>query len=188
MLGQHFVRVGLLGSVGRFAAADRQRYARGMRVVCRTPRGLEVGEVLSSADQHGDQPADGSLLRRVTVEDDLLLARLEKNRGEAYQACASRLADAGSLAVLLDVEHLFDGQSLYFYFLGQPTPELDSLTADLAAAYEAKARIAEFAETLTAGCGPHCGTEEGGGCGTTTGCSTCAVACGTRSTKQQATG
>ena len=33
MLGQHFVRIGLLGSVGRFAAADRQRFARGTRVV-----------------------------------------------------------------------------------------------------------------------------------------------------------
>jgi len=183
MLGQHFVRVGLLGSVGRFAAADRQRYARGMRVVCRTPRGLEVGEVLSPADLENEQPCDGSLLRRITVEDDLLLARLEKNRGEAYHACASRLAAAGSPAVLLDVEHLFDGQSLYFYFLGEATPELDTLTADLAAAYEAKANIAKFAETLTAGCGPRCGTEEGGGCGTTGGCSTCAVACGVKSAR-----
>src|SRR6187431_2293130 len=121
MLGQHFVRVGLLGSVGRFAAADRRRYARGMRVVCRTHRGLEIGEVLSAADLATDQPADGALLRRVTIEDDLLIARLEKNRGEAYRACASRLAAAGSSAVLLDVEHLFDGQSLYFYFLGEPT-------------------------------------------------------------------
>ena len=45
MLGQHFVRIGLLGSVGRFASADSQRYPRAARVICRTPRGLEVGEV-----------------------------------------------------------------------------------------------------------------------------------------------
>ena len=60
MLGQHFVRVGLLGSVGRFAAADRQRYARGTRVICRTHRGLEVGEVLSAADAGNDDPQRGS--------------------------------------------------------------------------------------------------------------------------------
>src|SRR5437867_11011942 len=86
MLGQHFVRVGLLGSVGRFAAANRQGYARGARVVCRTARGLEVGEVLSPADAAADQPCDGTLLRRVTVEDDLLIVRLAKNRDEAYRA------------------------------------------------------------------------------------------------------
>src|SRR3954452_21280600 len=99
MLAQHYVRVGLLGSVGRFAAADRRRYARGARVVCRTSRGLEVGEVLSSADQAGEQSCDGTLLRRVTVEDDLLIARLEKNRDQAYQACTLRLAERGSSAV-----------------------------------------------------------------------------------------
>jgi hypothetical protein len=181
MLGQHFVRVGVLGSVGRFAAADQKRYARGTRVVCRTLRGLEVGEVLAAVDTSTEEPCDGSLLRRLTIEDDLLLARLEKNRAAALDACNSRLAQLSAPPVLLDVEHLFDGQSLIFYFLGDTPPELDSLTAELADLYEAKAQLQKFADTLTHGCGPLCGTEEGGGC-STGGCSTCAVvgACGTK--------
>ena len=183
MLGQHFVRVGLLGSVGRFAAVDTQRYPRAARVICRTPRGLEVGEVLSAVDSPG-QACDGTLLRRVTVQDDLLLSRLEKNRDAAYRACAARLVERGLPNVLLDVEHLFDGQSLYFYFLGEGGPELDAITAELAVVYEAKAQVQKFAETLTAGCGPHCGTDEAEGCGTS--CGSCAVAgaCGTRSKSQ----
>jgi hypothetical protein len=181
MLGQHFVRVGLLGSVGRFAAADRSRYVRGARVICRTGRGLEVGEVLSPADAASDVSCDGTLLRRITVEDDLLISRLEKNRHQAFEACSARLEQLRLPVILLDVEHLFDGQSLYFYFLGEMPPELDDLTAELADVYEAKAQLQKFAETLTAGCGPHCGTEEGGGCGSV-GCSSCAVvgACGTK--------
>jgi hypothetical protein len=113
----------------------------------------------------------------------LLIARLEKNRNQAYDACVNRLAEWGSPAVLLDVEHLFDGQTLYFYFLGETSPELDALTAELADAYEAKAQMEKFAETLTAGCGPNCGTEEAAGCGSG-GCSTCAVlsACGVKAT------
>jgi PSP1 C-terminal conserved region len=180
MLGQHLVRIGVLGSVGRFAAAESQRYARGTRVVCRTPRGLEVGEVLSAVEASIQEPCDGTLLRRVTVEDDLLLARLEKNRDEAYWACATRLAERGLPAVLLDVEHLFDGQSLYFYFLGDGGPELDAITEELADVYEAKAQLQKFAETLVAGCGPHCGTDEAEGCGSL--CSTCVVvgACGSK--------
>ena len=62
----------------------RQRLARGARVICRTLRGLEVGEVLAGSDATDEQAADGTLLRRVTIEDDLLIARLEKNRDEAY--------------------------------------------------------------------------------------------------------
>jgi PSP1-like protein len=185
MLGQHFVRVGVLGSVGRFAAADRQRLARGARVICRTARGLEVGQVLSAAEAADVKPCDGTVLRRVTVEDDLLIARLEKNRDEAFAACTQRLTQLDCPAVLLDVEHLFDGQSLYFYFLGDTTPQLDALTSELAEVYEAKAQLQKFAETLTAGCGPNCGTDEAAGCGST--CGSCAVsgACGTRTRGQE---
>jgi cell fate regulator YaaT (PSP1 superfamily) len=192
MLGQHWVRHGVLGSVGRFSAVDAQRYPRGTRVVCRTGRGLEVGEVLATLDdaavgENGHEPAEGSLLRRVTIEDDLLLARLARNREEAYRACEQRLTERNIPAVLVDVEHLFDGQSLLFYFLGETTPELDALTTELAEVYEAQVQFRKFTETLTAGCGPGCGTEDAeNGCASG-GCSTCAVvsACGGKTARRQ---
>jgi Uncharacterized homolog of PSP1 len=183
MLGQHWVRHGVLGSVGRFAAVDAQRYARGTRVICRTQRGLELGEVLAALDERfdaeaGQLPAEGSLLRRVTVEDDLLLVRLERNREEAFRACEQRLAERRVPAVLVDVEHLFDGQSLLFYFLGETIPELDEITSELAEVYETQVHFRKFTDTLTAGCGPGCGTDDAEhGCASG-GCSTCAVACG----------
>jgi len=80
----------------------------------------------------------------------------------------------------MDVEHLFDGQTLVFYFLGEMTPELESLTSELAELYETHVQFRKFAETVTAGCGPDCGTEEAGGCTTcATGCAV-AGACSTR--------
>ena len=174
-MNQHLVRIGLLGHVGRFTPVDAARHARGTRVVCRTERGLEVGEVLTLAEHGG--PADGTLLRRVTVEDELLLARLDKHKHEAFRSCERMLAARGFDAVLMDVEHLFDGQSLFFYFLGETPPGVEAVTSELAEAYEAKVQFRKFTETLTAGCGPACGTEdaEGGGCGSG-GCSTCSVA------------
>jgi hypothetical protein len=85
-------------------------------------------------------------------------------------------------AVLVDVEHLFDGQGLFFYFLGNVPPEVELLTDRLAEAYETKVQFRKFTETLIEGCGPGCGTEEvkgRGGCET---CSSCAVAgaCGSK--------
>lgn len=186
MLGQHFVRFGVLGHVGRFAADGAQRHPRGARVVLRTRRGLEVGEVLSPLEAVEGDELHGSLLRRVTVEDDLLLDRIEKNRGEAWQACTQRLQERGIPAVLVDVEHLFDGQSLFFYFLGETTPEIQELTSELAETYETQVQFRKFTETLTQGCGPGCGTEEAeNGCGSGA-CSTCAVvsACGTKREKK----
>jgi cell fate regulator YaaT (PSP1 superfamily) len=180
----HLVRVGAMGQVGRFAAVDAVRYPRRSRVVVRTRRGLELGEVLSPPEDSDDGRSfsDGELLRGVTVQDELLQARLEKNRQEAYAACSAILAENETSAVLVDVEHLFDGQGLFFYFLGDVTPELETYTARLAETYEAKVQFRKFTETLIEGCGPGCGTEEAKGQGGCDSCTSCAVAsaCGAK--------
>lgn len=181
VLGQHFVRVGVLGQVGRFAAEGGGRFARGNRVVLRTVRGLEVGEILAPAEE-AQTEVDGALLRRITLEDDLILARLEKNKNEALLRCEEALRERGLDVVLIDVEHLFDGKSLFFYFLGDTSPELDAITEELAAAYDSEVQFQKFSDALSIGCGPGCGTAEaeGSGCGSG-GCSTCSLAsaCGT---------
>lgn len=185
-MGFHLVRYGLLGHVGAFAAVDALRYPRRSRVVVRSPRGLEVGEVLAEpADEETRGAADGKLLRRMTVEDDLLEARLERRRHEAFAACQRLLEEAASPAALVDVEHLLDGEGLYFYFLGEPPPEAGEITGRLAATYEAAVEFRKFAETLSEGCGPGCGTEEAKGQGGCASCTSCAVAsaCGTKAAK-----
>jgi len=166
-----------MGHVGRFTSVDAVAYPRASRVVVRTGRGLETGEVLGPSEEaatHGN--TDGSILRGLTVEDELLVARLEKNRQKALEACTARLAQRGITATLFDVEHLFDGRSLFFYFLGEVTPEIEAITAELAEVYDAAAEFRKFSETLTAGCGPGCGTEEGAG-HASGGCTLCAKAC-----------
>lgn len=192
----HLVRVGALGQVGRFPSTDGIRYPRGTRVVCRTVRGLELGEVLSNAPPEGSgvsspswaeglsspaagsavtRLADGSLVRALTAEDELLQSRLKKNRNAAYEACSRLLAEHGVRAVLVDVEHLFDGSTLYFYFLGQVPEDVQPLIDELAEAYEAKVQFRDFASAVEAGCGPDCGTDDAAGCGSG-GCSTCSIA------------
>jgi cell fate regulator YaaT (PSP1 superfamily) len=180
----HLVRVGAMGQVGRFAAVDALRYPRHSRVIVRTRRGLEIGDILSPPDDRDDSRtfADGDIIRRMTVQDELLQARLEKHRQEAYEACAALLHKHGVSAVLVDVEHLFDGQGLFFYFLGDVPSELEANTEQLAATYEAKVQFRKFTETLIEGCGPGCGTEEVKGRGGCEACTSCAVAgaCGTK--------
>jgi cell fate regulator YaaT (PSP1 superfamily) len=173
-----------MGQVGRFAAVDAVRYPRHSRVIVRTRRGLEIGDVLTEPDDRDDGRAfaDGEILRGMTVEDDLLQARLDKHRHEAYEACAALVAERKLPAVLVDVEHLFDGQGLFFYFLGDVPAELESHTGSLAEAYETKVQFRKFTDTLIEGCGPGCGTEEAKGQGGCDSCTSCAVAsaCGTK--------
>ena len=170
----HLIRVGLIGQVGRFRAADGAVHPRGARVVVRTQRGLERGEVLSSGAA-GSEHVDGLLIRRMTTEDELLESRLQRHKHEALAACEAAIAERGLSATLIDAELLLDGSSIYFYYLGEPTAELEALTASLAETYDARAQLRRFADTMEQGCGPLCGTEEGGGCGDG-GCSSCSVA------------
>jgi len=204
----HLVRVGRLGQIGLFAAVDRTCYPRRARVIVRSERGLELGEVLASPGPIGglstsessasesstiepsapelSMPApskpEGSILRGMTEADELLALRLERNRQAALAACTARLTELRLPVALVDVEHSFDGRMLRFYFLGETTPEVEAVVAELAELYEAEVQIRGFAETLTNGCGPGCGTDEatGGGCGSCgTGCAV-AGACSTR--------
>lgn len=163
-----------MGLVGEFRAIDQTHYQRGMRVVVRTVRGLEVGEVLAPPDPATQwRQTDGEILRGMTGADELLAERIARRRDEAFAECQRLLAERGVSAVLLDVEHLLDGQGLYFYFLGEVTPEIDACTAELADAYDAAVKFRQFTDTLLEGCGPGCGTDEAkgqGGCATCTGC------------------
>ncbi|HEX4147079.1 MAG TPA: PSP1 C-terminal domain-containing protein [Pirellulales bacterium] len=188
----HLVRVGRLGEIGLFAAVDRTCYPRRARVIVRSERGMELGEVLASPGPLGGQAAagtsmtmpgpTGAILRGMTDADELLALRLERNRQAALAACTARLAELRLPVALLDVEHSFDGRTLRFYFLGETTAEVEAVVAELAELYEAEVQIRSFAETLTKGCGPGCGTDEatGGGCGSCgTGCAV-AGACSTK--------
>jgi hypothetical protein len=130
-----------------------------------------LGEVLSVAGNSGS--TDGILLRRVTVEDDLLAERLERYRHEAFQACQEALRRRAVPALLVDVEQLFDGTAIFFYFLGDVTDQLADVTEELGKLYAARIEFARFHETLLNGCGPHCGTHEAPGCGAA--CASCSV-------------
>jgi len=176
----YFVRVGVLGQIGRFTANEPQ-LVRGQRVVCRTNRGLELGEVLSpsrgrtaSSDPHPTIECDGRIERCLTAADNLWLKRIKQREQRAFRACVERLRAVSAEATLVEIECLFDGKSLYFHFLGKVTPEVSRLTQELADAYDGQAHLRRFAEAVDAGCGPLCGTGEGGGCGDS--CSGCAVA------------
>lgn len=177
----HFVRLGAMSEIFLLRSVDGAPYRRGARVVCRTDRGLFAGEVLTSATHAIDEQASsGDILRSVGIEDELLLARLDRKKHAALISCDALLREVDPMITLIDADLTFDGSRLYFYFLGEASPELDQKTAELAQLYETKIEFARFADSLTHGCGPECGTEAAAGCGSG-GCSTCSIAtaCGT---------
>ncbi len=175
----YLVRVGVLGQVGRFRPAESTEFHRGSRVVCRTQRGIEVGQVLSPSQipNSAKDLADGRILRRMTSEDELLWGHLERLASQSHEACQQWLKNENIPALLIDVEPLLDGKTLYFHFLSDVSPEVQLHLDSLVDIYEREVRQSKFAQLLEHGCGPGCGTEEAkNGCGSRGGCAVCQVA------------
>ena len=188
----YFLRFGIAGYVGRFASELPAPLRRGDRVVARTSRGLELAEALGPADEPDERESydansvDGTVVRPALDTDLLLQTRLDRYRDRAFEACRKWLEENAIEGTLVDVEHLLDGESLFFHFLGEP-PELDARASEeLAGLYEKKIHFRRFAETLQQGCGPGCGTESAvNGCASG-GCSTCATGCGAKKLRSTA--
>ena len=176
-----FLRIGSLGEI--HVASGTDRLPRGRRVIVRTGRGVELGEVVGPIAADRFSSPSVQILRPTTDEDELLIRRLDRHKRRAVEACRDALKQAASPAVLIDVDQLFDGGTLVMHFLGEADAEAETITSKIAAEYEAVVQSRHFAKLLSDGCGPGCGTEEGGGCGTSSnagsGCSTCS-GCGVR--------
>lgn len=151
---------------------------RGRRVIVRTNRGVELGEIVrrchrEPGQSHAQRPLV-SILRPTTDEDELLIRRLERHKREAVEACRKALCESGSSSILLDVDQMFDGGTLVMHFLGPVDEIAESITKKVADRYESIVRTRHFSKLLRDGCGPDCGTEAGGGCGSS--CAGCAAA------------
>lgn len=175
----YLVRVGKLGQIGRFRTLQESIFRRGARVVCRTQRGIEIGQILGPAQQKQltVDLTDGQVLRGMTVEDEILWGHLQEQADQAQNTCQQWLSDHNVSGLLIDVEPLLDGKTLYFHFLSDVSPEIQQHLDQLAAIYERSVRQSKFAQLLEHGCGPGCGTEDAkNGCGSKGGCAVCHVA------------
>lgn len=172
------LRVGFHGQIGRFSSDGIDLLQRGQRTVCRTARGLEVGQVLGPADVSASETsiADGKVLRRMTPEDELLWGHLRQLGEATYHSCADWLEQQQLSAVLLEVEPLMDGRTLYFHFLSEVDDEVQQHLDRLVGLYEQNVQQSKFAKLLEHGCGPGCGTSQAkNGCGSRGSCAVCKI-------------
>jgi cell fate regulator YaaT (PSP1 superfamily) len=177
--GIYLIRVGT-GSETITIPANALDLVRGDRVICRTGRGLEIGTVLCESVRRAtdlDEPSStGRFVRPADANAELLWAKLQELSFDAAGACEGYLRENGLDDVLLDVEPMLDGRTLYFHFLGEPSQAVSDRIGELAEVYRQSVIASPFAQRVEVGCGPDCGTESKGGCGTSGGCAVCTVA------------
>jgi cell fate regulator YaaT (PSP1 superfamily) len=133
---KYVVRYGAMRFLGVFATRGSEKYRRASRVIARTNRGLEAGEVLCEATEDAVQylkdPPSGQILRAMTADDENELAHLKAQEGQEFQSCQSLVLRLGLEMQLVDIERLFGGERVVVYYLAEQRVDFRQLVKELA--------------------------------------------------------
>jgi cell fate regulator YaaT (PSP1 superfamily) len=147
MAANWIVRHGAMRFLGEFDPEGRE-YTRGAEVVVRTERGLELGQVLCEATpqtvQSLTEPTRGRLVRVLTEQDQAERERIRAAEGAELEACGRFIEQRKLQMELVDVEHLFGGERLVFYFLAEKRVDFRDLVKDLARQYQTRIEMRQI--------------------------------------------
>jgi cell fate regulator YaaT (PSP1 superfamily) len=148
---KYIVRHGAIRFLGEFGVTHDQRFQRGMEVIVRTPRGTEAGEVLCDATPRAREflvePTEGTILRQFTPDDRAVLARLREGHAREYEIGRQFIEQRKLQMDLVDVEHLFGGERIVFYFLVRPPEkrvDFRELVRDLAREFQTRIEMRQI--------------------------------------------
>jgi cell fate regulator YaaT (PSP1 superfamily) len=180
------IRFGSMKLVGEFPYDGSAKPGCGSKIVVRTHRGTEMGEMLTSTcpnsgcsksvsrkemlqyiDNSGgrDYPffTDGRVLRVATMEDMHAQEKLEQSRHELKMNARMHAERIGLPAKIVDSEPLLGGERIMFYYMAEDRIDLRELIDALAAEHKTRIEMkpvgARDEARLTADyekCGQHC--------------------------------
>jgi cell fate regulator YaaT (PSP1 superfamily) len=144
----YVVRYGAMRFLGVFSAAAGRGYRRGMSVVARTDRGLEVGEVLCDATPEAlgrlRDPGGGQILREMNAEDRQELARMQHQAQQEIKVCQQHIERLGLKMQLVDAEHIFGGERVVIYYLAESRVDFRELVRLLAGEFQTRIEMRQI--------------------------------------------
>jgi len=148
-MGQKFItRHGVMRFLGEFEAAEGACLRRGDAVLVRSERGHEVAELLCESSPQAMQllsePTAGEIVRALTQEDRLQVDRLHQSEQREFLRCREFIAQRSLQMELVDVEHLFGGERIIFYFLAEKRVDFRDLVKDLAREYRTRIEMRQI--------------------------------------------
>lgn len=146
---KRIIRHGVMRLLGEFEPNPPEMvYARGQEVVVRTERGLEIGEVLCESTPQAvnylTEPTHGEIVRPLTQDDLAELDRVREKEEVEFQRCKEFINERRLQMDLIDVEHLFGGERVIFYFLAEKRVDFRELVKDLAREYRTRIEMRQI--------------------------------------------
>lgn len=127
---------------------SRQDFPRNARVIGRTARGLEVGDVLCEADEKAVaqlvDPPGGSIQREMTAEDARELAHLLSKADEESDTCIRIIRELGLEMDLVEIERIFGGERMVVYYLAEGRIDFRELVKRLAHEFQTRIEMKQI--------------------------------------------
>jgi cell fate regulator YaaT (PSP1 superfamily) len=134
--------------LGVFATRGGDRFGRGAKVIARTNRGLEAGEVLCEATDEVvtelQDPPHGQILRDMTPEDANEWHHLQQSERDAFERCNAHVLRLELPMQLVDIEHIFGGERIVVYYLSEQRVDFRDLVKDLAADFQTRIEMRQI--------------------------------------------
>lgn len=145
---KYIARHGAMRFLGEFEAAENHTHRRGDQVILRTERGEERGEILREADAGVidliSEPTRGQVLREMTEDDHNKSDQLGQKESVEFDTCCRFIANRKLQMDLVDVEHLFGGERIIFYFLAEKRVDFRDLVKDLAREFRTRIEMRQI--------------------------------------------
>jgi cell fate regulator YaaT (PSP1 superfamily) len=138
-------RHGAMRFLGEYEVPPGLEVRRFDRVVLKTERGLEAGEVLCPATPQAvallAEPTRGQVVRQMTPEDHDRVEHLKQLQKKEYDAGRKMIAEHRLAMQLIDVEHLFGGERIVFFFLAEKRVDFRELVKSMAREFQARIEL-----------------------------------------------
>ena len=153
------VRYGRLKMFGEFRRPGKTQFAAGSKVIIRTERGIEIGQIvlaycegpgdrgvsrqrwqdyLAQCGREGTVSRQGQILRAATAQDLIDQRHLDQAVGEKLQLCQQLIGQMSLDMKPVEVEHLFGGDRIIFYFKSEKRVDFRKLVRRLAKEYQTR--------------------------------------------------
>jgi len=148
MATKYILRHGVMRFLGEFEALEGAAYRRSDQVILRGERGQEAGEVLCESNPQAVQalsePTRGVIVRLASTDDQRRIERLQESERVEFDRCAAFIAQRKLQMELVDVEHLFGGERIVFYFLAEKRVDFRELVKDLAREFQTRIELRQI--------------------------------------------
>lgn len=146
---KYVVRYGSMRLLGEFAAKRSHQFCRGDDVIVRSDRGVEFGMVLCESgaktkEYLGERARTGRILRPASDEDRRSLDEVAE-REKSFLADAQQLISDQRLQMqLVDVEQVFGGERIVFYYLAEKRIDFRELVKMMAREFNARIEMRQI--------------------------------------------